>query len=86
MESLRIVFGVILIVALYVIVYYRLMIRYHYEKATGNKETTIGAIFTAPPISKVPKDKRHYVVRYFIAVGVLTAAIIAIALVFEVKR
>ena len=59
---------IILFINAYVIVYFRLNIKHYYEKENNLTESNIGAIFSVPPYSKLPKKGKTYVYRYWAAV------------------
>lgn len=68
---MRNLIGALLICNVYIIIYYRLMLRYHTEQYTGRKESTFGAIFSFPPLKLLSGKARKYVKRYWIAIGVM---------------
>ncbi len=68
--------GILLVVDLYVVVYYRLMVRFHYERHNRLKERTFGAIFSIPPWSRLDERGRIYAKRYWIAVIIMTAIVL----------
>lgn len=62
---MRTIIGLLLIMTVYVLVYYRLLIRHYYEQATSRKESTFGAVFSLPPYKLLPPVSRKYVKRYW---------------------
>jgi len=72
----RAVLAVVLVVSAYVVIYYRLLVRYHYEKQYNVKESTFGAIFSFPPYKNLGEPAQKYVRRYWIAVGIMVGAVI----------
>ncbi len=68
---MRNLIGILLIFNAYIIIYYRLMLRYYTEQQTGRKESAFGAIFSFPPLRLFPEKGRKYFKRYWIAIGVM---------------
>ncbi len=68
---MRNLIGVLLIFNVYIIIYYRLILRYYTEQQTGRKESTFGAIFSFPSLKLLPEKARKYFKRYWIAIGVM---------------
>jgi hypothetical protein len=81
--TLKTLLGIVLLVDAYIIVYYRLLVRYHYEKATGRQESTFGALFSFPPYKILPPAGRSYAQRYWIAIGLLVVCMAVLASVTE---
>jgi len=61
----------LLLFDLYLLVYYRLMVRFYYQKVSGTRETGFGALFTPPPYRILPERGRKYARRYWGAVAVM---------------
>ena len=76
---MRTVLGMILIVCIYVIVYYRLLLRHYHLKATGLNESTFWSIFSPPPYATLPVDKKKYARRYWYALLALLLCIAGLA-------
>lgn len=66
---------IVILIDAYAIVFYRLMVKYYYEKECSVKESSFGAIFSFPPYRVLSNKGKRYVVRYWIAVGVLVICI-----------
>lgn len=63
--------GIVIVLDVYAIVYYRLLVR-HFLKADGGiQETTFGALLTPPPWRDLSLLGRKYAKRYYGAVVVL---------------
>lgn len=77
--TLRTLIGTILFVDAYIIIYYRLMVRHHYENTTGRRESTFGALFSLPPYAALSPGARRYVHRYWAAIGVLLVCMAILA-------
>ncbi len=76
---MRNLIGLIIVVDAYVIVYYRLILRYHTEQATGRKESAFGALFSLPPRRVIPEQCRKYLRCYWIAISVLLLCVVYLA-------
>lgn len=76
---MRTLIAIIVVVDVYVIVYYRLLVRFYYEQERGVKEGTFGALFSFPPYARLPEKGKTYARRYWVAVGVLTACVAVLA-------
>lgn len=75
-----ILFGVALIANVYVLVYLRLMVRFHQQKQ-GLKTMGNGAtLMTIPPYGKLLGDGRSYARKWWYALGVLSLLIAALTL------
>lgn len=70
------VLGVIIVIDAYAIIYYRLLVKYYYEKENKVKESALGAILSFPPHRKLPTNGKRYAKRYWIAISVLIICII----------
>lgn len=75
--------GVVLLIDVYVIVYYRLLVKYHYEQATGLKESAFGALFSLPPYAALTERGRRYARRYWVAVAVMVGCVAAMAVLSD---
>lgn len=67
--------AIIIMLDAYAIIFYRLMIKYYYEKENNVKESNFAAIFSLPPHSKLSETGKRYSRRYWIAVAILLASI-----------
>ena len=72
---MRTVIGILLIMTVYILVYYRLLIRHYYEQATAKKESTFGAVFSLPPYKALPEASRKYVKRYWLTLLLMFSCI-----------
>lgn len=63
--------AVLLLMDVYMLVYYRLLVRFYYEKVADKKESAFGAIFSIPPYKILPERGRKYARRYWGAVSVM---------------
>lgn len=80
---MRTLLGIIVVADAYVIVYYRLLVRFYYEQQHGVKEGTFGALFSFPPYGRLDTLGRKYARRYWIAVAVLVICLLALAAVSD---
>lgn len=76
---MRTLLGIIVVADAYIIVYYRLLVRFYYEQQHGVKEGTFGALFSFPPYAKLPDRGKQYARRYWVAVGILVACVAVLA-------
>lgn len=63
--------GILILIDVYAIIYYRLVVKYYYENENDVKESNLGAILSLPPHSKLSEKGKRYSKRYWIAVAVL---------------
>ncbi|MGD8999260.1 MAG: hypothetical protein PVF75_02510 [Granulosicoccaceae bacterium] len=68
---MRALLGIIIVIDVYVIVYYRLLARVDYEKIKGIKENVFGVIFSFPPYSSLSVKGKMYAKRYWYALMLL---------------
>lgn len=71
--------AIVLIIDVYVVIYYRLMVKHLYEQEHKVKETAFGAIFSLPPHSRLSATAKQYSRRYWIALGLLVMCIALLA-------
>ena len=64
-------------------IYYRLMVRYHYERQYNVKEKALGVLFSFPPWARLDIKGRHYAKRYWIAVIIMISIVIFLGLVLD---
>lgn len=81
--SLRAVLGILLVVNVYVLIYYRLLVKHFYQEQHGVKESTFGALFSFPPYRRLSVPGRKYAQRYWIALFLLITVLLASALMKE---
>jgi hypothetical protein len=72
---MRTMLGVLMVVAGYVVVYYRLLVRHFYEQQHNVKESTFGALFSFPPYGRLDHLGKKYARRYWIAVAMLVVCL-----------
>ncbi len=77
---MEIALGVGLIVNLYLLVYYRLLVRWFLERDSGVQETAFAALVTPPPWRVLSPLGKKYAKRYFSALATLAALMALIAL------
>ncbi len=77
--SLRTALGILLAVNGYMLIYYRLLVRYFYEEQHGVKEGTFGALFSFPPYSRLPKLGKKYARRYWMALALFISVLLVSA-------
>lgn len=71
--------GIVLVLDVYAIVYYRLLVR-HFLKADGGiSESALGALLSPPPWRDLSPLGRKYAKRYYGAVAVLVVCLAFIA-------
>ena len=77
------IIGAILLVSVYVLVYYRLMVRFYYQKQHDITESTFGALFSLPPYGRLCEKGKRYARRYWGAVAVMVGMIVLGAVTLE---
>lgn len=77
--------AILLVADLYVVVYYRLMVRYCYEKQYGVKENAFGALFSFAPYSRLDPMGRRYARRHIGAVAVMLLVVLSLVLFTDVR-
>ncbi len=80
---MRTFLGILLVITGYVVIYYRLLVRHFYEQQYQIKESTFGALFSFPPYGRLDELGRKYARRYWIAVTLLVACLLALAVVSD---
>jgi len=71
---------IVVFLDVYVLVYYRLLVKHHYQKAHGVNEGTFWILLCFPPYARLPVAGRKYAHRYWVALGVLVGCVIALAM------
>lgn len=78
---MRTLLGILIFVAGYLTIYYRLLVNYFYEREHGVKEGRFGVVFSPPPPpSRLPERARPYARRYWLAVAFLLGCVILLAM------
>ncbi len=72
--------GLTMIFLVYIIVYYRLLVRHDYETTQDRKETAFGAIFSFPPYKLLSNKGKQYAKKYWIALSVIIACVSYLAI------
>lgn len=80
---MRILLAIALLAVGYAIVYYRLLVKFYYEKQHGVRESNFGALFSFPPYGALPEKGRKYARRYWVAVGLLVLCVMVLAWVSD---
>lgn len=71
--------GIVLVLDVYAIVYYRLLVRHFLKADRGVFESTLGALLSPPPRRELSPLGRKYAKRYYGAVVVLVLCLAVIA-------
>lgn len=77
--------AVMLVAGVYVVVYYRLMVRHCYERQYGIRENAFGALFSFAPYFRLDAGGRRYARRHIAAVGVLVLVVGSLVAFTDVK-
>lgn len=85
-SALKTLLWVVVLLDAYVLVYYRLMVRHHYEQARGVSEGTFWALLSFPPYACLPEAGRKYARRYWIAFAVLAGCVTVLAMTADFSR
>jgi hypothetical protein len=80
---MRTMLGTLIVVAGYVVVYYRLLVRRFYEQQYNVKESTFGALFSFSPYGRLDALGKKYARRYWIAVAILVVCLGAFAAISD---
>lgn len=80
-----IIFSIALLVSLYIVVYYRLLVRYYYQLETGRKEGAFVTLFSFPPYSALPEKGKVYAKRYWCAVTVMILCVLSLAMLSKIS-
>ena len=75
--------GAALVVNVYVLVYYRLMVRFHQQKQDGRPQKTAAALLSTPPYRRLSERGRQYARRWWYALAVMTVIVAVLALRLE---
>ncbi len=78
--------GVIMIIDVYVIVYYRLMVKHYYQQEKNTRETAFAAIFSLPPHSQLSTTGKQFSRRYWFALIVLFGCILILVSTRDLSR
>jgi len=84
--ALKTLLWAVVFVDAYVLVYYRLMVKHHYEQAQGVREGTFWTLLSFPPYARLPDAGRKYARRYWIAFALLAGCVTALALSADFSR
>lgn len=63
--SLETALGILLLISVYVLVYFRLMVRFHHAKMNEKKEKSFLAVLTVPPYRNLNDKGKHYARRWW---------------------
>lgn len=85
-SALKTLLWVVVLLDAYVLVYYRLMVKYHYEQAHGVREGTFWTLLSFPPYARLPKAGRQYARRYWMAFAVLVGCVGVLATTADFSR
>lgn len=69
-----------MIFMVYIIIYYRLLVKQDYETLQNKKETAFGAIFTFPPYRLLSEQGKKYAKKYWVALSVMITCVAYLAL------
>ncbi len=84
--ALKLLFWVIVILDVYVLVYYRLLVKHYYEQAQGISEGTFWTLLSFPPYGRLPQAGKRYARRYWVALTVLAGCVTALAMTADFSR
>lgn len=63
--------GIVILVDVYVIVFFRLLVRRDYEKHSGNKESMFDVLLSVPKKDHLSPSGRAFLRKYWIALGIM---------------
>lgn len=84
--ALKTLLWVVVLFDVYVLVYYRLLVKHHYEQAHGVREGTFWTLLSFPPYARLPVAGRKYARRYWVALALLVGCAAALALSADFSR
>ncbi len=71
MDVLDTLVGVVILIDVYVIVFFRLLVRRDYEKSTGNKESMFDVLLSVPKKDRLSPSGRSFLRKYWMALGIM---------------
>lgn len=71
--------GIVLVLDVYAVVYYRLLVRHFLKTDSGVTESTLGALLSPPPWRDLSPLGRKYAKRYYVAGFVLVLCLAVVA-------
>jgi hypothetical protein len=84
--DVKAVLWTVIFLDVYVLIYYRLLIKHHYQRAHGVNEGTFWILLCLPPYARLPAAGKKYVHRYWVALGILIGCVIALAMTADFSR
>ena len=84
--ALKFLLWIVVFLDVYVLVYYRLLVKHHYEQARGIAEGTFWTLLSFPPYGRLPEAGRKYARRYWVALAVLVGCVTVLALSVDFSR
>ena len=78
-DILDTVVGTIVIIDVYVLIFFRLLVRRDHERHTGQRESTFGAIFSVPERDHLSPSGRRDRRRYWVSLGILLGCLVYVA-------
>lgn len=86
LSALKFTLWVVVFLDIYVLVYYRLLVKHYYEQAQGVTEGTFWTLLSFPPYGRLPETGRKYARRYWAAFTVLVVCVTALAMTADFSR
>lgn len=80
MDVIEIIVGLLMILDVYVIIFFRLLVRRDYEQQTGERESSFAVIFSAPRPSSLSDSGRAALSNYWIAMGFMALLVAYVGL------
>ena len=71
--------GIVIIVDVYVIIFFRLLVRRDYERTSGNKESMFDVILSAPKKDKLSPSGQALLRKYWMALGIMGLCFVYVA-------
>lgn len=76
---LETLFGLLLLIGLYVLVYFRLMVRFFQSRASEHPQKTFAALLSVPPYRGLDEKGKRYARRWWYTLLLMTAIIVLLA-------
>lgn len=85
-STLKLLLWVVVFLDVYVLVYYRLLVKHYYEQAQGTTEGTFWTLLSFPPYGRLSETGKKYARRYWFALTVLAGCVTALAMTADLSR
>ncbi len=84
--ALESVLGGLLLISVYVLIYFRLMVRFHHARVNAKKERSFLAVLTVPPYRNLDDKGKTYARRWWHTLLFMTVIVGALAMRVDLKH